>query len=240
MARPRRCSARAGWSASSKRPRTSTTSTRASRPPARTSPTPPFRRPTRTRRPASRRLATETGARAVGLLARLRLLAVRAGVRGVHGRLLLRPEALPALDDADLGRDGAPLAEHADAGRHAQQAAPDRLARASRSPRRRDRRGREDTNYSLGSVLNHVLLHQTVIGQEAIAQMEMAGEGARRRRRVRRRGLELRRAGVPVPARRAARREQDRASSRRSRRPARRSRGARTATTSATPPGSRR
>jgi tryptophan synthase beta chain len=33
-----------------------------------------------------------------------------------------------------------------------------------------------NTNYSLGSVLNHVLLHQTVIGQEAIAQMAMAGE----------------------------------------------------------------
>jgi tryptophan synthase beta chain len=33
-----------------------------------------------------------------------------------------------------------------------------------------------DTNYALGSVLNHVLLHQTVIGQEALAQMEMAGE----------------------------------------------------------------
>jgi tryptophan synthase beta chain len=33
-----------------------------------------------------------------------------------------------------------------------------------------------DTNYSLGSVLGHVLLHQTVIGQEALAQMEMAGE----------------------------------------------------------------
>ena len=30
--------------------------------------------------------------------------------------------------------------------------------------------------YSLGSVLNHVLLHQTVIGQEALAQMEQAGE----------------------------------------------------------------
>ena len=30
--------------------------------------------------------------------------------------------------------------------------------------------------YSLGSVLNHVLLHQTVIGQEALLQMEMAGE----------------------------------------------------------------
>jgi tryptophan synthase beta chain len=33
-----------------------------------------------------------------------------------------------------------------------------------------------DTNYSLGSVLGHVLLHQTVIGQEALAQMAMAGE----------------------------------------------------------------
>ena len=33
-----------------------------------------------------------------------------------------------------------------------------------------------DTNYSLGSVLNHVMLHQTVIGQEAKLQMELAGE----------------------------------------------------------------
>ena len=57
---------------------------------------------------------------------------------------------------------------------------------------------RDDTSYSLGSVLNHVLLHQTVIGQEAIAQMELAGAfpdvvigcvGG---------GLELRRARVPV------------------------------------------
>ncbi len=34
----------------------------------------------------------------------------------------------------------------------------------------------EHTHYALGSVLNHVLLHQTVIGQEAMLQMEMAGE----------------------------------------------------------------
>ncbi len=34
----------------------------------------------------------------------------------------------------------------------------------------------DDTKYALGSVLNHVLLHQTVIGQEAMKQMEMAGE----------------------------------------------------------------
>lgn len=35
---------------------------------------------------------------------------------------------------------------------------------------------RDDTRYSLGSVLNHVLLHQTVIGQEAMKQMEIAGD----------------------------------------------------------------
>ena len=34
----------------------------------------------------------------------------------------------------------------------------------------------EHTHYALGSVLNHVLLHQTVIGQEALLQLEMAGE----------------------------------------------------------------
>lgn len=33
-----------------------------------------------------------------------------------------------------------------------------------------------NTKYSLGSVLNHVCLHQTIIGQEAIKQMELAGE----------------------------------------------------------------
>ncbi len=35
---------------------------------------------------------------------------------------------------------------------------------------------RDDTKYALGSVLNHVLLHQTVIGLEAKKQMEIAGD----------------------------------------------------------------
>jgi tryptophan synthase beta chain len=35
---------------------------------------------------------------------------------------------------------------------------------------------RDDTKYALGSVLNHVLTHQSVIGEEAIKQMELAGE----------------------------------------------------------------
>src|ERR1700675_3958342 len=34
----------------------------------------------------------------------------------------------------------------------------------------------DDTKYSLGSVLNHVLLHQTVVGQETMKQFEMAGD----------------------------------------------------------------
>ncbi|MFW6371780.1 MAG: TrpB-like pyridoxal phosphate-dependent enzyme, partial [Bacteroidota bacterium] len=34
----------------------------------------------------------------------------------------------------------------------------------------------EDTKYSLGSVLNHVLLHQTIIGEEALKQLEMTGD----------------------------------------------------------------
>jgi tryptophan synthase beta chain len=37
-----------------------------------------------------------------------------------------------------------------------------------------DAMGRDDTHYSLGSVLNHVLLHQTIIGEETRKQMEMA------------------------------------------------------------------
>ncbi len=40
----------------------------------------------------------------------------------------------------------------------------------------RDAAARDDSHYSLGSVLNHVLLHQTVIGLEAKEQLEMAGE----------------------------------------------------------------
>jgi tryptophan synthase beta chain len=40
----------------------------------------------------------------------------------------------------------------------------------------RDAATRDDTHYSLGSVLNHVLLHQTIIGLEAKEQLAIAGE----------------------------------------------------------------
>jgi tryptophan synthase beta chain len=40
----------------------------------------------------------------------------------------------------------------------------------------RDAATRDDSHYALGSVLNHVLLHQTIIGLEAREQLAMAGE----------------------------------------------------------------
>ena len=40
----------------------------------------------------------------------------------------------------------------------------------------RDAATRDDTHYALGSVLNHVLLHQTIIGLEAKEQLALAGE----------------------------------------------------------------
>jgi tryptophan synthase beta chain len=40
----------------------------------------------------------------------------------------------------------------------------------------RDAATRDDSHYSLGSVLNHVLLHQTIIGLEAREQLALAGE----------------------------------------------------------------
>ena len=58
-----------------------------------------------------------------------------------------------------------------------------------------------DTNYSLGSVLNHVMLHQTVIGQEAKLQMAAGRRRARRGDRLLRRRQQFRRPGAAVRAR---------------------------------------
>ena len=72
-----------------------------------------------------------------------------------------------------------------------------------------------DTNYSLGSVLNHVLIHQSVIGIEAIEQMEMAGWWPDIGHRLRRRRLELRRPRLPLPRQEAPRGQSDAAHRRR-------------------------
>ena len=118
--------------------------------------------------------------RPVGERPRVRRRPVRPRGQGLHGPRQLRPEAVPPDPDGDVRRGGrgepvarrpttvAPvLAETPDS--------PGSLGMAI-SEAVEDAATRDDTKYALGSVLNHVLLHQTVIGQEAIEQMGMAGE----------------------------------------------------------------
>ena len=57
-----------------------------------------------------------------------------------------------------------------------------------------------DTNYALGSVLNHVMLHQTIVGLETKKQLALAGEVAGRPHRLRRRRQQLRGLLLPVRA----------------------------------------
>ena len=108
----------------------------------------------------------------------------------------------------DVRRDRAPqpVRPVTEAGREdAGRATPThRAASASRSARRsRWPAADPDTRYALGSVLNHVLLHQTVIGEEALQQLAAVGRDARPDRRLHRRRVQLRRAGLPVPAARS-------------------------------------
>ena len=187
------------------RRRRSSTSTRASRPPARTSPTPRSRRPTRTRRPGSRSSSTETGAGQWGssLAFACALFGLECEVFMVGSSYDQKPYRRSMMQTwgatvhrspSDLTQSGKAQAAHPTGSLGI--AISEAVEVAAQDP---------DCNYSLGSVLNHVLLHQTVIGQEAIAQMELAERVPGRDRRLRRRRLELRRADVPVPARDAAR-----------------------------------
>ena len=113
----------------------------------------------------------------VGLRAGVRVQPDGHGVRGVHGRLELRPEALPPLDDGGRGARPCTAARPSEtqAGR-AQASHPTGSLGIAISEAVEVAAGDEATNYALGSVLNHVLLHQTVVGQETLAQMEKAGE----------------------------------------------------------------
>jgi tryptophan synthase beta chain len=72
--------------------------------------------------------------------------------------------ASPSME-TESGR--AILAEHPDTNGSLGMAISEAVEVAAKDP---------DTKYALGSVLNHVLLHQTVIGLETIEQMEMAGD----------------------------------------------------------------
>ena len=91
-----------------------------------------------------------------------------------------RTEALPPHDDGDLGRHGALRARRrspSSAARCSPQdpdhpgtlgiAISEAVARRAADP---------STRYALGTVLNHVLLHQTIIGEEALLQLAKVGE----------------------------------------------------------------
>ena len=84
----------------------------------------------------------------------------RAAMESYGARCVASPS-----DETEAGR--AVLAEHPDSTGSLGIAISEAVETAAK---------RDDTNYALGSVLNHVLLHQTVIGQEAMEQLEAAGD----------------------------------------------------------------
>ncbi|MDR1040285.1 MAG: TrpB-like pyridoxal phosphate-dependent enzyme [Deltaproteobacteria bacterium] len=124
------------------------------------------------------RLATETGAgqwgtalsiagRAFGLDIRVYMVRISLEQKPYRRTImnLMGAEVLSSPSDLTV------------AGRRAKAADPDALGTLGLaiSEAVEDAAGRADTNYSLGSVLNHVLLHQTVIGQEIKSQLKAAG-----------------------------------------------------------------
>jgi tryptophan synthase beta chain len=127
----------------------------------------------------TKRIATETGAgqwgSAIAFACALfglesKVYMVRASYdQKPYRRILMETygsEVVPSPSDTtNYGR--AVLAEHPDS--------PGSLGMAI-SEAVEDAATRDDTKYSLGSVLNHVILHQTVIGIETIEQLEMAGD----------------------------------------------------------------
>ena len=218
----RRCSARAAWSARSTPRRHIYYKYEGVSPAGSHKPNTAVAQAYENAQAGIKRLATETGAGQWGSSLAFACSALRPGVRGLHGRLLLRPEALPPLDDGDLGRDRAPLAEPPTGPRPAARSrAPDRLARHRDL---RGRRGRGRRRHQLRARLG-------AQPRAAAPDRDRPGgggadgdgrRGPRRRRRLRRRRLELRRPRVPVRAPRPARRGEARASSPPSPRPARR------------------
>ena len=160
----------------------STTNMRASRRPAATSPTPrspqAFYNQARPASGSSRpRPAPGSGAPRSPSPAQFFGLEVQS----LHGQGELRPKALPARADGDLWRHRASPARatRPTAGRAILAEVARIRPAASASPSRKRSKSRPRTptpKYALGWVLNHVLMHQTVIGIEAIEQMEMAGD----------------------------------------------------------------
>ena len=124
------------------------------------------------------RLATETGAGQWGSAIALacRLLGLECKVYMVKVSYHQKPYRRSMMETWGASVVASP-SEETQSGRAVLEADPDSPGSLgiAISEAVEDAAAREDTAYALGSVLNHVLLHQTVIGQEALAQMELAG-----------------------------------------------------------------
>ena len=196
---PRRCSARRVWSRRSRRPPASTTSTRASRRRAATSPTPRSPGPLQ-QGSGHEALATETGAGQWGLRPRDGL-ASRPRLPGLHGEGLLEQKPYRRIFMETFGAEVVPSpSPTTQAGKAILEADPDStgsLGIAISEAIEVAATSGGAIEYSLGSVLNHVLCTN---------RDRARGEGAdgdRRRPtgcrdRLRRRRIELRRPRLPV------------------------------------------
>ena len=134
--------------------------------------------------------------RAVGLGPGDGLQLLRSGPGSLHGQGLLPPETLPAHPDGNLWRAGLcqPHRPHQLRARLSWPKTPDNpgsLGIAISEAVEVAATSGGAKKYSLGSVLNHVLLHQTVIGEEALKQMDLAGEYPGCGHRLRGRRLQL-------------------------------------------------
>ncbi len=129
----------------------------------------------------TRRLATETGAGQWGasLALATKLFGLECTVYMVRVSYEGKPyrKSMMQLWGAEVFRSPSPRTH---AGRAILEATPDSQGSLgiAISEAVEDAATHDDTKYALGSVLNHVILHQTVVGQEAKAQLALAGESA--------------------------------------------------------------
>ena len=117
--------------------------------------------------------------RAVGQCAFARLPVVRPGVHRLYGRCSYDQKPYRRMMMHTWGAEVYPSpSPQTNSGRAILAATPDSPGSLgiAISEAVEDAATHSDTNYALGSVLNHVLLHQTVIGQEAKLQMQQAGD----------------------------------------------------------------
>ena len=151
------------------RRRGSTSRTSPCRPRAATSRTPPCPQAFYNAREGITRLSTETGAGQWGTALAFACAQYDLELQGVHGARVLRAEALPQDPMETVGRRASSRRRSTSPSTPARSAprSPTLCATASGAPTPTTRSG---------SVLNHVLLHQTMIGLEAKEQLALAGE----------------------------------------------------------------